>query len=294
MERQTYQQILDRLKGVDSWLLGHGIANNVDRIRLHIHNIANLKQAYEDGTLKKLTDKRGTVELMWSLVEGTEFADIYTALRDYDPGVLRKKLRDALKGPVAPPKETSRSNIGRNTMFELNLASRLVRARVPVCLGAGPDILCHLDRRAIYIQCKRPLGEKKIQRSISKARKQLTHDLDESQRKSARGVIAISFSRILNPGDKLFVVRRQNMMTRLSDEIRDLAEKQCESWEKIVDTRIIGVLFHLITPAFIEDINLLVAAQEIAVFNVKPPLIFPVDSDGLMLRDLGNLLKRKS
>ena len=236
VERETYQQILDKLKDLDSWLSGLGLSNRADRIRLHISNIRKLQEAYQNGTLRKLTKDRGNVQLMWSLVEGIEFSDVYIALRNYAPDVLQNKLRDALKGPLDPSAEipSSSSNIGRNTMFELNLASRLHSKAVPVCFGINPDILCEIEQRRIYIQCKRPFLEQNIPRNISAAKRQLTRDLNNSSDKYARGVIAISVSRALNPGDKLFVVKEEHMMRRLADDIQALAEMYSNSWKQIV------------------------------------------------------------
>jgi len=290
VERKTYQQILDKLKDLDSWLSALGLSNRADRIRLHISNIRKLEEARENGTLKKLAENRGNVQLMWSLIEAMEFADIYIHLRNYKPNILQKKLRAALKGPADPCAEitSSSSNIGRNTMFELNLAGRLHCQGIPVYLETNPDILCNIGLAKIHIQCKRPFFENNIPRNISAARRQLTRDLNNSNDHSARGVVAISVSRTLNPGDKLFVVKTEHDLIRLADNVQAIAQKHSDSWKRIVDTRIIGILFHLITPAFVEDISLLTAAQQIDIFS----LALSRSSDELLLHDLKTLFSR--
>jgi len=289
VERETYQQILDKLKDLDSWLSALGLSNRADRIRLHISNIRKLEEARENGTLRKLAENRGNVQLMWSLIEAMEFADIYIHLRNYKPNILQKKLRAALKGPADPCAEmpSSSSNIGRNTMFELNLAGRLHCQGVPVYLETNPDILFNIGLAKIYIQYKRPFLEDKLSRNISSARRQLTRDLNKSNDNSARGVIAISVSRVLNPGDNYFHVNTEYGMKRLADDVQAIAQKY-DSWKRIVDTRIIGILFHLITPAFVEDISLLTAAQQIDIFS----LALPRSSDALLLHDLKTLFSR--
>lgn len=288
MNRETYQEILDKLKDLDSWLSSLGVSKQADRIRLHISNIRKLQQAYQNDTLKKLAENRGTVQLMWSLIEAMEFADIYISLHDYEPKVLRKKLKIALKGPVDPGAEASAvsSNVGRNTMFELNLASRLRRTGVAVHLDTNPDILCKIGLQNLYIQCKRPFLEQNIPRNVSAAKRQLTRDISNSQDKSARGLIAISVSRVFNPGDKLFVIKTKQVMKRLADDVQDIAQKYSRSWKQIIDTRIIGILFHVITPAFVEDISLLTTAQQVDIFS----LAIPGSSDALLLHNLKALL----
>lgn len=289
MNRETYQEILDKLKDLDSWLSSLGLSKQADRIRLHISNIRKLQQAYQNGMLRELTENQGKVKLMWSLIEAMEFADIYFALCNYERNVLRKKLKDALKGPVDPSKETHKSNVGRNTMFELNLAGRLHCQEVPVYLKTNPDILCKIGLRKIYIQCKRPFLEDKISRNISTARRQLTRDLNNSEDKSARGLIAISVSRVRNPGGKVFLAESESEMKRLGQDLQTLGKPHSDKfWAKNIDTRIIGILFHIITPAFVEDIGLLTAAQQIVMF---PPRILG-SSDRLLLQGLTRHFKK--
>lgn len=272
VESQTYQQILDALADLDAWLSGLGLPVRPDRIRLHIANISRLDKAQQDETLRALIEKKGQAKLLWSLVEATEFADAYTALRQHEPDGLRDKLRAALQGPADPSAEDPISNIGRNTMFELNLASRLLQKGVPTRLCTNPDILCEIDGARIYIQCKRPFRESTIHGNISDARRQLTRDLDNSRDLSARGIVAVSISRVLNPGKNLLVAKNEHSMRqRLGDTVQTLGDRSRRSDRRISDDRIVGILFHLITPAYIEDIALLVAAQQVVVFSMAPP-----------------------
>lgn len=288
MERQTYQQILEKLKDVDSWLSNLGFSQKADRVHLHISNVHKLEEMWQDETLKKeLIKEVGHAQLFWSLIEAAEFGEIYVALRDLEPNSLKEKLRDALEGPINPVEETPISNIGRNTMFELNLAGRLSQRGVPVHLQTNPDILCEIDNCKIYIQCKRPFSERNIPRNVSDARRQLTRDLNGSEDTRARGVIAISVSRVQNPGNKLFTAKTEGDMPRLlGDYVQTLGEEYSKSWKRIVDTRIIGILFHLITPAVVEEINLLTVAQQIVTF----PLSFANNSDRLLFRRFCQIL----
>lgn len=290
MKRKTYQELLDTLKDLDLWLCNLGLPKQANRIRVHTSNVRKLEEARENSTLDLLTKKHGNVQLMWSLVEAYEFKDIYTVLHNYALSSLGDKLKVALKGPADPTKETpsSSSNLGRNAMFELNLASRLLVGKVPVFLETNPDILCKIAQRNIYIQCKRPFYEKNIPRNISAASRQLTRDLNNSGDKNARGIIAISVSHALNPGDKLFTAKTEHGMKRLADDIQALADTYSKSWKYIVDTRIIGILFHLITPAFIEDISLLTAAEQINIHSIALQSTY----DRLLLRDLESLLRK--
>jgi hypothetical protein len=289
MKQETYQQTLDRLNGVDTWLVGMGLSKPADRIRLHIANIRKLEEARENGTLGALVEDKGAVQLVWSRAEATEFAEIYSVLRYQDPQLFKDQLERALKGPLDPTQErtSSASNIGRNTMFELNLACRLLAKNVPVQLPVNPDILCEVDKRKVFIQCKRPFHENKIPRNMSTARKQLQRDFKKYNDSRARGIIAISVSRAVNSGDNLFLAKNERAMGNLAGEVRKLREHCRRQWQDIVDPRIIAILFHIITPAFVEDAELLVVAQQTCIQS----LALPGSSDDTFARDFGSLVE---
>ena len=68
-------------------------------------------------------------ELVSSLVEGLEFAEIFHGIRGDDPEIVKGLMQKALKGPIQPIKEssTATSNIGRNITFELLLGTSRLR-----------------------------------------------------------------------------------------------------------------------------------------------------------------------
>ena len=300
MKRQTYQQLLDELTDGEHWLFSLGFTRQANRIHTHISNIRRLEVARQAGTINELlktlkdtlpnSTTTGGEQLGWSLIEASEFVDIFSGLRNYtELSLLQDKLREALKGPLHPGKEKSSTNTGRNITFELNLASRLYRKGVPVYLGLNPDVLCTINQRSVYLQCKRPFYESNISTNIFRARRQLTRDLNSSRHVNPRGVIAISVSRVLNPGNKIAVAETEyDLNKQLGDYIQELAEGHFRtSWKSIVDIRILGILFHAITVGIVKDTNLLVAAQQLVMCS---PPAYPT-SDKLLLRDLLNLLR---
>jgi hypothetical protein len=93
---------------------------------------------------------------------------------------------------------------------------------------------------------------------------------------------------MLNPGDKVAVAATErDLNTQLSDEIQELGMVHFKrAWGSIVDTRILGVLFHLITPGVVKETNLLVVAQQLIL--ISPPAV--PTSDQLLWHDFSNLL----
>ena len=147
--------------------------------------------------------------------------------------------------------------------------------------------MCELLGTPIYFQCKRPFRATTIAVNIDNARQQLTRDLDAAADPRARGVIAISVSRVFNPGDQLYAGPNEATATKhLGDEVQSLGEQCRDAWAKIEDLRIIGILFHVITPSHIQDINLLTVAQQTVVF----PLPNRVEPDVELLRRFADII----
>ncbi len=230
-----------------------------DTIAYGLASVLNEATQGEDGRLA-----------MFSLTEAMEFLDIHAAFRGEAPAGLRSRLRDALQGPTDPVDESPDSNRARNIMFELNVASRLLVRGIPVALRENPDVLCELLGTPIYLQCKRPFRATTIAVNIDNARHQLIRDLDGAGNPDARGIVAISVSRVFNPGDQLFAGRDEaTLKDRLGDEVQALGKSVAESWNGIAEGRIIGILFHLITPTHLQDINLLTVGQQTVVFPIS-------------------------
>jgi hypothetical protein len=60
-----------------------------------------------------------------------------------------------------------------------------------------------VDGKLLLIECKRPVSVKGAKESIGKARKQLQREL-KTRSAGARGVIAVSMSKIMSRGDRIF------------------------------------------------------------------------------------------
>lgn len=118
----------------------------------------------------------------------------------------------------------------------------------------------------VNIQCKRPFSNRNIRRNIIRAARQLTRDLDSARRRNARGIVALSVSRVANTGEKMYrAANAEALSLGLTKEVRALVEPH--PWRLIEDSRIIGSIFHLVTPSVIEDLgNLLSSGQQLVVY----------------------------
>src|ERR1700721_4387433 len=91
---------------------------------------------------------------MYALAELVESSQIFTWLRQENPAVLRPKLMRSLSGSLDPADERATNNVGRNTIFELSLASEWRRAGLDVVIGE-PDLRLILGPQEFAVERKR-------------------------------------------------------------------------------------------------------------------------------------------
>jgi hypothetical protein len=68
------------------------------------------------------------------------------------------------------------------------------------------------------------------------------------------GIIAISVSRMLNPGNRVLTVPTKNGVHRLGDRLLAMMQESARHWANLrTDPRIVAVLFHAATPGIVEN-----------------------------------------
>ena len=206
-------------------------------------------------------------------------------MRSCPPDVVRPKLRDVLAGPVLPRDEDENTNHARNILFELNLGAKLFEGGAAPMLGERPDLSCMRQDKKLLLECKRVLTKRGAQKRLKKARRDLT-DLLKAERVGARGVIALSLTKLVNPGDAIFSFSDESAAREgLGAVLSEKADSLRRSWEH-PGTKIIGVIFHVITPTFLENQKLLALQQRTHVVSLAPN----GSSDERTLRDLKDCL----
>ena len=285
MNRQNYSEIRAELAVANEWLASLGIREQQDRIRQHIRRIGQLEEAWRAGTLFDATRGEDGRLAMFSLTEAMEFLTVHRAFGQEHPAELPDRIKDALDGPADVHDESAKSNRGRNLMFELGLASRLRSKGLSVDLPVNPDIIARTEMAPIYIQCKRPFRQETIANNIHVAEKQLTRDLDQATNPQAE-----ASSQYLYRGSSMLAASSCTRGARyhggLGKEVQRLGETYREAWSAISNPRIIAILFHLITPAFVEDLALLTTAQQIVGLHLPGRS----QADTALLRNLEEIL----
>lgn len=260
----TYSELADQVDTTVEWLSGMGI--NPSRVQRHRDNnrmLADAQRSNQIDQLRKTLGPEKSREIFWSWVESFEIVEVCRSLQNVDRRELLPVLRLAVEGPTDAFAESAlnNSNASRNFVFELVIAAKLARAGLEPHIGE-PDVAADFQGYRLLIQCKRPFSTARVHENIIKAGSQLRRDLKKlPDTKIGIGLVAISISKILNQGDKIFEVpSRNDLRDALGGEIDDFWNKHKDSFINLSADRIAGALIHLSTPTAITSARTFLAA----------------------------------
>jgi hypothetical protein len=187
------QSDIEALEKVVEWLDGLTLGHVTDRLHKYVSNVRQ--------QLPLPTNVSEAAEMGFIFLEAREFVNVCTAYKGAETPALIAKLRKVLKGSWTLSQESSKNSDARNTMFELSLAAELKLRGIDVELGE-PDLLITLPEGQYVVECKRPFKEMSVRANVKGAESQLRANLKPGQ----HGVIAVSLSRIVNPGNAMLGV----------------------------------------------------------------------------------------
>jgi hypothetical protein len=290
MEVLAYKELLSEMDSAIEWLKQLGISK-VNRIRQYHANLALIVEADEAGSLDRLREKMGLEklrEVLWTWVDSFEFVDVFKSLKDMEPAEVLPVLTRAIGGPADAYAEMAKnsSNAPRNFMFELVLAARMARAGLKPQVQE-PDVFVHMDEWRLLIQCKRPMSISGIQGNIVSAGRQLRRDLDNDRDRNLIGVVALSVSKVFNPGDKILEVpHREDLSVALSHHVETVWSENKKSFTGLSDPRIQGAMIHLVTPTALTEEKIFLAAGTTHVYSFRS-----TRDEQAVLKDLESLMQ---
>jgi hypothetical protein len=249
-----FDELLSQLKETLEFCASLSLAEAVKASRFNkyqerIQRLCEIIQTYPREQLPQEIEaelNNENLEYVLSLTESLEFIGAVLFLKTCEKEILQRKIATVLRGPVLPNDEDENSNEARNTLFELNLASKLRKADLDASPGMYADIECTIGSKHLLIECKRPFKEHNVGKQIKKAGKQLKARL-KTFPPGSRGIVAVSLSKTMNPGDKFFVyLDESSAKDALSRKLKAVAEAATSSWGGL-GKRVIGILFHVVT-----------------------------------------------
>lgn len=243
------ESTVEHLEAVAAWLKSLGLGNGSDRLHQYVSEIRKPPPISPPASLLEVAQ--------WGFIhlEAFEFISIHRAYKGLEDATLIGKLKKALKGCADLVNESRKNNDPRNTMFELALAAELKLRGVDIQL-CEPDLMVTFPKGQYGIACKRPYNEGGIKRNVRDAKDQLQANLKPDQ----HGIIAVSLSRIVNPGNRLLGVQvgSRNTEGAIHGSLQvDLRRHSVELMKHLgsinFSSKTIALMFDISTPCLIEN-----------------------------------------
>jgi hypothetical protein len=101
------------------------------------------------------------------------------------------------------------------------------------------------------------------------------------------GVVAISVSKVFNPGDKILEVpRRTDLSQALSQHVEAVWKEHEKPFKSLSDSRIQGAMIHLVTPTALTEEKIFLAAGTTHVYSFRGS-----QDERVVLKDLESLMQ---
>jgi len=272
---ETYSEVL---KSVE-WLSDQGFEHSKSRMGFYERTIKELVKTYKTESRETLNG--AFPKYVNTIYEIFDLITIYRGLSKIRDDELSDLLERFLGGPVSYPDEnpSTSSNLGRNTAFQLIVAAKLSDANLEPKLEEPSDIGFQFEEYYIFVECKRLQAAKKIESNIKDGRRQLKMRLNAKTSHLCGGIIALDFTKTLNPEFLLLVEDTpEELKSRLDDITNSFIASNLSVWRKPQKSRILGVLTHFSLMAVVEDRDLLTHCRQLT--------LNPMEASGSKIKSL--------
>ena len=274
-----------RLDKIDDWLTGRGFTQH-NRLRIYRENLIVMRDTDDDmATIHsqvQVQDSGRVNEMLASCVEGFELSDALTCLLDKQVDIPDELLKRSLDGHPDAAEETSKSNQGRNAMFELSIAAAIARQGLkPIFNLDKPDLEFQFEGRRVLMECKRVLSENGIDEAMSLGIRQLRKKVNVSA--DDVGLVAVNISRLFNSGNGWWTVKADvHPVWKLSNMIGRVIEGREVNIRRRKEPSVRGMVFYAASPFKVEGLGHM---------PVRTATLCRLDSGDELLRRLSETLK---
>jgi hypothetical protein len=266
---ESYDEIFKNYSDALLWMEQIGVIFGSGRTHHYKKVISYWKDHYKLATEKE--EKNILPDFVSSIFEIHDFIDIYKAFHNTPKDQLVhivKKLQKGINGPIDSAEESPKSTTARNFLFEAALAARAHRPanNVLSILDAVSDTGIKIDKKKLWVECKRITTIGQIESNVKKATKQLESILMKQIGSGHRGIVAIDITKTLNIDDKIFVSDDDAQLLASIDKMMDyFIEDHSEIWQRLYtqkSNKIIGTVIRLAFMSTSESRGLLVYSSQ--------------------------------
>jgi hypothetical protein len=244
--KDTYDSVHRDYEAAINWMSSLGIAiAQSGRIGYYEKVLRYWKDAYRTAS-----DEEGRevfpdfVSSMFEIFDFVAVRRAFGSLPQEQLTPIVNKLEKAVSGPRNAIDEGGNSAVARNFLFEACVAARVHQPAngVEAILTANSDTGIRMDRKKIWVECKRFTSVSKLEANVRDACNQLGKRLEVGS--GHRGILAIDVSKIFNRGDKLYISKGDDELVASAERMLDeFILQHAMLWQRIPTLR-----FYLMGP----------------------------------------------
>jgi hypothetical protein len=243
----TLLEIAEDFEAAVAWVLAAGFPVDRGRIAEYRQVLRELSASFESSGWGDLNNAQHREKVCTTLLEVRELTSIHRGLEAASQPAAVADLKHYVKGPFQPTDEAphNASNRPRNFGFELYLNALFAYAGLRPTYGTEADLCFTHDGITFFAEAKRPLTASSAESLIGKANKQLTRRLKDLHSHTARGLLALDLTKVINPENKVMPVYGEDHLNQLMfNEDRRQIDILKEFWHRNRHSRTVGVLLH--------------------------------------------------
>jgi len=251
---KSYEEIFGNYSDAINWMMDIGVIIGPGRTSHYEKIVGYWKDSYKTASVEEA--KKIFPDFVSSMFEIHDFIDVYEAFQYVPPNRLTSivsKLNVAVNGPINAVEETPKSTTARNFLFEAVVAAKAHNPNngIQAILDAPSDTGINISGKKIWVECKRIFSPDNIERNARDASRQLELVLKKQVGSGHRGVVALDVSKLVNPGDKIFVTNNDFELLESANQMMGKFIKEYSSiWQRIYMRRSKKVIGTIIRFAF--------------------------------------------
>jgi len=294
---ESYEKIFQNYSDALQWMESIGVSLGSGRTRHYKKIVEHWKDIYKIATEKER--KSIFPDFISSIFEIYDFIAIHNAFRDIPKAQLSHiaaKLQKGVNGPINAAEETPKSTTARNFLFEATLAAKAHRPDhdIETILDSKSDTGIRIDKKKLWVECKRVTTIGKIESNVKKASKQLESVIKKQIGSGHRGIVALEVTKILNADDMIYVSDNDLKLVAFANQLMDeFIRKYSGIWQHLYRRRskkIIGTIVRFAYMSASKERNLEVHTSQ---WGMNPSIGISL-SDEKIQRDLALSLNDKN